>query len=116
MSNAIQRVASVDEVKGIRNKQSYWLSWTRFIPNGKTEECVGDNMKMDGMHFLTLDRKAIKAKIKEYAGKMLVGDDIDLYVNYGNDSEQLMTLTKQVDGLKVIDDQLNPVGFVLYEL
>ncbi len=100
----INRVASVKEVKGIRHKKSYWLSWTRFIPNGNTTGCVGDQSKMDGMHFLTLDRKAIRAKIKEYISKMEVGDDIDLYVEYENDDEQLMTLTKQESGVKAIID------------
>ena len=104
----INRVASVDQVKGIRNKVSYWLVWTRIIYNGKAEGCIGKSMKMDGMHFLKLDRKAIKAKIREYIAKMEVGDDIDLYVNYGYDNdEQLMTLTKNGDGMKAhIDDPL----------
>ena len=104
----INRVASVDQVKGIRNKVSYWLVWTRIIYNGKTEGCIGKSMKMDGMHFLKLDRKAIKAKIREYIAKMEVGDDIDLYVDYNYNKEQLMTITKQVEGVKVIveaDDQ-----------
>lgn len=100
MSNAIQRVASVKEVKGIRLKKSYWLMWSRIIDNKQS--------KVDGMHFLTLDRKAIRAKIKEYADKMLVGDDIDLYVVYNDyDDEQLITLTRNGDGLKaIIDDKL----------
>ena len=95
----IARVASVDQIKAIRNKVSYILILSEIIDNKQ--------VLIDSTTFQTLNRKAIKTKIAEYIIEMKIGNDIDLYVNYGYDDEQLMTLTKNGDGVKaIVDDKL----------
>ena len=102
----IDRVTSIDKIKGIRNKKSYFLVLTRIENNRQT--------KIDGCHFLVLNRKAIKKKINEYIYIMQENEDIDLYVLFENESEQLMTITKKDNEILVIDDTKNPVEWIKY--
>lgn len=94
----INRVTSLDRVRGIRNKECYELVWARYDNDS-------DHIDMGRIAYRWLDRKAIRKQIAEWIEQMQVGDDIDLYVIFSEyDYEQLMTLTKQEQGVMVIED------------